>query len=226
MPEAGLIASRFDSGEAGEWGQLLGAIPSDLPVPEKLVAAAVSNIHTVGDPQFGLWHIGERLGQAGRLDALQAISSRSAELEQGLRQWRARLGEIDAARLLLSEMIEGLRAGQSRDWDDPDWVEGIVDPALLPQLFDALRADLEAQRDDPFGPSRALLRAILRIGGEEAVRRYDELIFSSEESRFKFLRLHREDVIQSELRRVGQLRAPDVAASLGVPVLELEEGHV
>jgi hypothetical protein len=117
-------------------------------------------------------------------------------------------------------MIEGLKSQRNRDWDDPGWLEGVTDSELLPDLFDALLLDLEHERDDPFGPGRSLHRAILRIGGEEAVRRYDELIASSDEPRFKFLRLWRDEVVQSELRAVGQSRAGEVAAALSVPNLD------
>ena len=190
-------------------------------MPDAVVDAMVEHIQRVDDPQAGLWNIGRRLELARRLDALQAISSRGDDLERGLRVWRARLGETDAARSLLRELTDAVKAGKYRDWDDPDWLEGVSDPVLLPDLFEALRADLQVKRDDPFGPSRFLHRAILRIGGDEAIKGYDELIGASEESRFKFLRIHRDDVVQAELRKVGQEAAADIAGALGLPVLEI-----
>jgi hypothetical protein len=50
------------------------------------------------------------------------------------------------------------------------------------------------------------------------VRLYDELIASSDDSRFKFLRIQRDEIVQSELRKAGQHEAVIVAERLDVPV--------
>lgn len=193
-------------------------------MPAAVIDSIIEHVDSVEEPDFDLWHIGERLAGEGRLDALQALSANGDELERGLRQWRAGLGEFEAARLLLVEMTPALREGRRREWDDAEWLEGSTSPDLLPLLFDALAAALEVETDDPFGPARALQRAIYRIGGDEAVRSYDELIASSDESRFKFLRLHRDELVQAELRRAGQARVAEVAEALELPVLEPMEG--
>lgn len=224
-PESAAIAAAgLDSNSAGVWGQLLSAIPSEVEVPGAVIDAIVERVRVVDDVRFDLWQIGERLMRAGRLDALQVLATYGDEFERGLRPWRARLGEADAARALIAEMIEAIKAGSHREWDDPDWLEGVREPDLLPALFEALHAELESAREDPFGPSRAINRAILRIGGEEAVRRYDGLIEQSDDSRFKFLRIQRDEVVQSELRRAGQAQAAKVARKLDLPVLEIDQG--
>jgi hypothetical protein len=50
---------------------------------------------------------------------------------------------------------------------------------------------------------------------------YYPLIESSDESRFKFLRLQRDEIVQAELRAAGQLKAGEVARRLEVPTLDL-----
>jgi len=217
---AAKAAEMLDSDDSAPWGQLLSAIPSDQEVPDAVIDAMVDRVRTVDNPHGGLWNIGQRLGGAGNLGALQAISSRSDALESGLRVWRARLGETEAASSLLGDLTGAVKEGKGREWDDPEWLEGVSDPVLLPDLFEALRADLMVERDDPFGPSRYLHRAILRIGGDDAVKGYDELMSTSDESRFNFLRIHRDDVVQAELRKIGQESAADVARTLGLPVLD------
>jgi hypothetical protein len=65
----------------------------------------------------------------------------------------------------------------------------------------------------------SLLSAIRRIGGAEAVAGYDELMGSSNESAFRFMRASRGEVVQDVLNQSGQTLAPVVAASLGMPFI-------
>ena len=113
-----------------------------------------------------------------------------------------------------------LKEGTTLHRDDAGWLEGVAHADLLPPLFEALRAAVATEADSPLGVSTAITRAIYRIGGEEAVRMYDALIASSDDSRFKFLRLQRDEVVQAELRLAGQLKAREVAERLNLPSLE------
>jgi hypothetical protein len=161
---------------------------------------------------------------------LQAFSMKSSELERRLRPWRARLGERRAGKALLEEVTAALQEGPLWDSDDAELLDGISHPALLPQPFEALAAAVCAEVESPCGISGSLGRAIRRIGGAEAVRMYDNLIERSDDSHFKFLRLQRDEILQVELRSIGQLRAAEVAERLGVPALDpappaSREGH-
>jgi hypothetical protein len=46
------------------------------------------------------------------------------------------------------------------------------------------------------------------------------VIASSDDSRFKFLRLQRDEIVQAELRLAGQKRAAGIASRLEVVALE------
>ncbi len=224
--EAALLAARScDATGVRPWAQLVSAIPSEERVPDEVVAALLTSASepTVAEPDFELWTIGERFVTERRLDGLQALSAKSAELERRLRPWRARLGETEAARLLLDELNAALKEGQRFDHDEPHWLDGVGDSVLLPQLFAALEVAIKTEGESPFGVSRPIGRAIYRIGGDDAVRTYDELIASSDDSRFKFLRLQRDEIVQAELRAAGQLKAGEVAERLRLPVLEASD---
>lgn len=217
-----IAAGSCTSAGVRPWSQLISSIPAEATVPAEVVDAIVTHMSepTVPEPDYELWAIGERFVKEGRLDALQALSTKNEELERRLRPWRARLGDPGAAETLLIEMIAAISAGQRFDRDEENWLEGVSEPKLLGLLFEALGAALATEGDSPFGVSAALGRAIYRIGGDEAVLRYDELIASSDDSRFKFLRLQRDEIVQAELRVAGQRRSAEVAAAIGSPVLE------
>ena len=93
----------------------------------------------------------------------------------------------------------------------------------MSDLFGALKLAALIDEDVPRPFVSALVRAIHRIGGEEAVQLYDELITSSDDSRFKFLRIQRNEIVQTELRKAGQAAAASVAEHLGVPVFAAAE---
>jgi hypothetical protein len=221
--EAVLLAARScDSSSVRPWAQLIGAVPDEVRVPDEVVEALLAHVSelTPKEAEIELWTLGDRFVRDGRLDALQALSGRGSQFDVALRPWRARLGEIEAARLLLNELVANLREQKRFDRDEVEWLNGVRDEGLLASLFDALAPALRLEDDSPFGVSGAIGRAIYRIGGDEAVRTYDELIASSDESRFKFLRLQRDEVVQKELRAIGQANAAEVAARLQVAALE------
>jgi hypothetical protein len=121
---------------------------------------------------------------------------------------------------LLETLTANLREEEQVHRDSAEWLDGVQDEALLVLLFDALGLAVRVEGDSPLGISGAIGRAIYRIGGDEAVRMYDELIAGSDDSRFKFLRLQRDEIVQAELRMTGQACATDVASRLQLVTLE------
>lgn len=215
-------ADSCDSPSVRPWANLVGAIPTEVRIPEDVVNAIVAHVSepTLDEPDFELWQIGDRFAREERLDELQALSEKNEQLEARLRPWRAQLGDAEAARILLEDLETALSEGKRFDRDDANWLDGVSDAALLPQLFRSLSVALLSEDDSPFGISSSIGRAIHRIGGDDAVRMYDELIASSDESRFKFLRMQRDEIVQAELRKYGQEHAVDVAIHLNVPIID------
>ncbi len=227
--DAALLAARScESSSVRPWAQLVGAIPDDVRVPDEVVETLLAHVSelTPKEAEFELWTLGNRFVREGRLDALQALSERGSRFDDGLRQWRARLGEQEAARLLIDELIANLREGKRFDRDDAEWLDGVHDEGLLASLFAALALAIRLEDDSPFGVSGAIGRAIYRIGGDDAVRTYDGLIASSDDSRFKFLRLQRDEIVQAELRRAGQAAAVEVGAQLGLARLDPDDDAI
>ncbi len=207
--------------EPRTWYQLLASIPTSEPLLDEVIRALVENLRRPGSDghDFDLAYIGTRLAEAEELGALQALSQNHAEISQALLPARAQLGDADAAETLLLQTAVALEGGVRVDRDENLWLGGVRDGRLLPLLFRALEAELRTERDDPFGIRNNLIGAINRIGGEDAVRRYDELIERSTESPFKFLRIARDELVQNELQAAGQLEAEQVATRIGVPLL-------
>lgn len=221
-----LAAGSLDSASLRPWAQLIGAIPDAARVPDDVVEALLAHVSemTSKEAEIELWTVGDRFVRESRLDALQKLSETGTEFDAALRPWRSRLGEAEAARVLLEELVARMREGVRLDRDDAEWLEGVNDGALLTALFEGLALAIRSEDDSPFGVSGALGRAIYRIGGDEAVRMYDELIGSSDDSRFKFLRMQRDEIVQAELRRAGQATAVEVHKRLGLGWLDPERG--
>ena len=240
-----LAASRCESSDARPWGDLIAAIPEKAP-PAVVDAVVERTNDSREEHNFDLRAIGDGLVRARRLDALQALSAKNETFERVLKTYRAQLGEVESARVLLAELTDGLEAGRFGEIrrepgayperppqgvriraafssDDPEWLEGVGSEELLPELFGALKLAALIDEDVPRPFVSALVRAIHRIGGEEAVRLYDKLITTSDDSRLKFLRIQRNEIVQADLRKAGQAAAASVADQLGVPVFASTE---
>ena len=50
---------------------------------------------------------------------------------------------------------------------------------------------------------------------------YDDLIAGSDDSRFKFLRLQRDEIVQVQLRVAGQRHVSEVAKRPNIPALDV-----
>jgi hypothetical protein len=217
--EGAELAARAEATDVRSWEQVVSAIPSDTPVPEAVVGAIVEKMRTVqrDDDLMFLPYIGRRLVESGQIDALRALIAVDERFATALQPTLAAAGDTEATRGLLERLQNDLAAGRSTHHLELEWLAGAHDPQLLAPLFACLSAALSRPAEDPFGALPSLSSAIRRIGGVEAVRRYDDLIASSEESRFKFMASVRDDVAQDALRRAGQTSASSAAGALGLP---------
>ena len=183
--EAGAeLAARAEATDVRSWEQVVSAIPSDTPLPEAVVGAIVGKMRTVqrDDDVLFLPYIGQRLVESGQVDALHALIAADERFATALQPTLAAAGDTDATRGLLERLQDDLAAGRSTHHLELEWLNGAHDGQLLEPLFACLSAALSRPADDPFGAVPSLISAIRRIGGVEAVRRYDDLIASSEES--------------------------------------------
>jgi hypothetical protein len=223
-----LAVRRTQSAAVRIWGQLVSAVPTEADLPGVLVSAMVDRMREYDTEKdyFSLAYIGRRLRESRRLDALRELASVSEDFSSVLRKPLAAAGDVDAAAELLSEVHESLLRGERVDRDDSEWLLGVADSDLLSPLFDALVAAYARGLDDPFDVTGLLISAIRRIGGDEAVRKYDTLIEGSDDPRVKFLRRARDEIVGEELRKLGRKAAPVAAASLGLPFFGRQEGTV
>jgi hypothetical protein len=238
-----LAASRCESSDARPWADLIAAIPREVPAAVVDAVVELANESTA-EHHFDLRAIGAGLVRAERLDALRKLSEKNELFERILRTYRAQLGELESGRVLLAQLTNDLDAGRygeirrepgperprqtlatnpAYSADDPEWLEGVRSDELLPDLFGALELAALIDEDVPRPLVSALFRAIHRIGGEEAVCLYDELIDSTDDSRLKFLRIQRNEIVQTELRKSGQAAARSVAERVGANVLAATE---
>jgi hypothetical protein len=168
-------------------------------------------------------YVGRRLAAAGNLQVLAELMEVSETFASQLMPSLASAGDVDAAAALLDQLAASLAAGHSMDRLELEWLSGVQHASLLGQLFAAVRAALGAGEDRSITVLSALISAIRRIGGAEAVAQYDELMVSSDEPSFRFMRANREEVVQDELKRAGRRAAQDTAALLGLPFLNEAE---
>ena len=213
------VAEICDSSEAQAWSHIIGAVPGRLP--DVLVEAITERLREGGRHQYELRSIGDRLAAEGHIDALRQLSQVSDDFTVTFRPHLAQAGDPEALQLLIDQLVSDLRQGRRPDSEDLRWLDGARDPALLPKLFEALLLAFKSPLNsdgrafsDTVTPLRA---AIIEIGGEGALRLYDEIL--EREDDVQFLRLQREDVLQVELLRDGLAAVPDACLSLGLPYL-------
>lgn len=214
-------AARVDVTDVRTWEQIVSAVPDDIDLPNELIAAMVERMRTLDrdDDILFLRHIGRRLAEAGQTDALRELIGVDERFAAELMPALAATGDVTAIRALLETLAADLDAGGSADHLELEWLNGARDPGLLEPLFNCLRAALGTAGDGPLGAVPSLISTIRRVGGVEAVRRYDELIASSDKSSFKFMRRSRDEVAEDVLEAAGQRDAPAAAAALALPYL-------
>ena len=208
-----------DSPDAQAWSHIIGAIPGRLP--DLLVEAITEHLREGERDKYELRSVGDRLAAEGQIEALRQLSDVSDDFAVTFRPHLAQAGDPDALQLLIDQLVSDLRQGRRPDSEDLRWLEGARDPTFLPKLFEALLLAFKSPLNDDgraFSDTGTPLRAaIIQIGGEEALRLYDEILERDDD--VQFLRLQREDVLQAELLRDGLADVPDACSSLGLPYL-------
>jgi len=220
-PDGAQEAARTDASDVRTWEQIISAVPNGVDLPDHLVAAMVGRLRTLDrdDDVLFLSNIGRRLADAGRTDELRELVGVDERFAAGLTPSLAAAGDVPAIQGLLDALANDLRAGRSTDHLELDWLNGARDRRLLEPLFTCLKTALETGGDGPLGSVPSLISTIRRLGGIEAVHRYDELIASSDKSSFKFMRQSRDEVTEDVLKSAGQRAALAAAAALGLPYL-------
>jgi hypothetical protein len=180
-----------------------------------------------GPECYNLRWLGRRMLENGRRDLAERIAARSDGFAALLKPLLASIGDVPTQRRLVKELKERLRMSAVPGEDDLDWLGGVESEQLLAGLFKILDEnwkldDRPAARvrvgfglHDLFNP---LQEAIARIGGRQAVARYDALLVQGGD--FRWLRASRERVAAAELLADAQRFGPAAARSLGLPVLD------
>ncbi len=199
------------------WSVALRGSPK--PLAPAVARAAAGAAAVSKDDEWSIREIAERLLEEEQAVAnLRVLASEPANKRVVL-PYLAKAGDPGAAHELLVELRARLNAGEVPDREDVIWLDAVADPAELPWLFECLEQAAAKAERSPFGPFGPLQAAIARIDGEEAVRRYDDLLAREPFEGAQFLRSQRDGVLQDQLRAVGLKAARSVLAELSLPVL-------
>lgn len=216
--------------DARTWRELLNSVPD--PLPARLIKAVTERLRTF-EADYELSEIVRRLTDARHLEALLALSRVSDEIADLIRPYLAQLGDDGALNRLLDDLAHDLEAGYRSDHDELNWLVGTTgNPAYLEKLFECLvlahrgreaRTPVRPRRGrralaswgpmiDPMSP---LIQAIRRIGGEDAVARYDQVLDTVDDT--EFLRLQRDAIAEALLAEHGVEAGVQAAESGGLP---------
>ncbi len=219
------------AGEPERWRQFLSCCEDPLPNPVLLACAEQLNaeLPEEGTQHYDLRWLARRILENGRRDLAERIAARSEGFTTMLEPLLASSGHVPTQCRLVKELKERLRTSPVPGEDDLQWLGGVESEQLLAGLFKILGEnwkldDRPAARvqsgfglHDLFNP---LQEAIARIGGREAVARYDALIAQGGD--FHWLRASRDRIAAAELLSDAQRFGPGAARALGLSVLDPE----
>ncbi|MFP5387842.1 MAG: NACHT domain-containing protein [Thermoleophilia bacterium] len=206
-------------GRAELWKQLLEAANGYRE--EALVEVLVAQLHPGPNEEGTVADIARVLARHRRLKELRELSKRNALLGEQLRPYLAQAGDAAAIDAMLAELIADLR-GQAHIDRGFQWLGGATVDRFLTGLFEAVSCLEEGRTSPPDGRwelEAALHETIRRIGGEAAIRGYDELL---KDERHRFLRLRRDVIVMQELLTMGLEALEEAARAAGVPALPPE----
>ena len=211
-----LLAEDFGD-EASRWQTVVVATPD--PLPASLADALPRRIQAIDD-EHAIGYIIDRLRSGGYRDALRALASHHESVEDRVRRALAALGDVEAQRVLLSALIEDFRTAEGIDSDDISWLQGVRDGSLLALLFEALPASYN-HRPGALGFNNTMTPihdAIRRVGGLDAVKRYDNLLAQHPRpwDGAQFVRIHRDEVLEDGLDLAASAHAPAFRRAVGL----------
>lgn len=211
--------SRAIGPKAQTWKQLLEA--ADGHAETEVIEALALGLSPDPEESGYVAEIARRLAERHRVDGLRELARRNPHLEAELRPFLAHGGDAAAIDRMLGDLIAELKSESHIDRGF-QWLGGIGDSHFLPQLFVALSLADQGRPSPPDGRwelETILNETIRKIGGEAAIRGYDELL---EDEERRFFRLRREVIVAQELMVEG-LKALGIAAqSAGVPLLAVD----
>lgn len=205
--------------KAQTWKQLLEA--GNGHAETEVVEALVLGLRPDSGESGYVVEIAGRLAERHRVDGLRELATRNPHLGAELRPFLARSGHAASINRMLEDLIAELGSESHIDRGF-HWLGGIEDRRFLPQLFRALSLVDSEQSSAPDGRwelETTLHETIRRIGGEAAIRGYDELLENEER---RFLRLRREVIVAQELMVEGLKALEDAARSAEVPLLAVD----
>lgn len=205
--------------KAQTWKQLLDA--ANGYAEAEVVEALIQGLSPDPEESSYVTEIARRLAERHRVDGLRELASRNPHLGVELRPFLARGGDAVAIDRMLGDLIVELE-GDSHIDRGFQWLDGIEDGQFLPRLFVALPLANEGRPSPPDGRwelETALHETIRKIGGEAAIRGYDELL---KDEKRRFFRLRREVIVAQELMVEGLKALHAAARSAGVPVLAID----
>jgi hypothetical protein len=209
-------AQNLDADTAEPWVRLCGAIPGMLPLD--VVNAAAVHITTA---DVYLREVLNRLLAERRIPALRKLAKVSGEVGEAAAYFVARAGDVRAQRRCLVTLMSEFGTDKAIHSDDLSWMQGITDEALLPGLFDALVAAYRHRNTDYNDAMTPIHEAIRRIGGADAIRRYDDLM-AQDPTAFdgvQFERHQRDNLVDDLLCAAGEQSRAPLLADLGLPSL-------
>lgn len=217
-------AELLEAPELERWLQLLGVCSE--PTPEEVFTQIAEHARSArSDHELAL--LAQQMVRSGNESAARGLAEAYPAFAAALRPALAANGEVEIQRDLLRELLARVRGGERPRREEAYWLTGLRDEAVLPELFELLRLVWESQ---PRGTDRdwfhydlvnPVITAIAAIGGEGAVRGYDDLIAGG--SVLRWLRPQRAELAQAIIDSVGLSVADTAAQAAGVPILNRDE---
>ena len=192
-----------------------------VPPPESVLDACANSVESdPNEPEYTIRLI-QRLSEYGGVSPARAWAERDGVAARALRPVLAAVGDLDAQRSLLDELVVDVRGGRAHPRDELAWMSNLRAPEFLETLFEILDLTYPSAADAPksgWNIRDALtptLEAITRIGTRDAVTRYDALLARRDDRRW--LREQRNQIAAAVLRAKGDDAASGATAVLDLP---------
>jgi SIR2-like domain/NACHT domain len=203
------------------WQRLLDCCTA--PPPEFVVEACTASVETDADSSEDTTYLMQRLVAGGPTDGALAWAARDPIAARALRPLLALEGDIEAQRLLVHELREDTRVSRPWSRDELGWMSALREPEFLEPLFAILETTYSPSAVMPKSSGWTLhdvltptLEAIVKIGGRDAVRRYDVLLARGDDLRW--FRTQRNRIAAEVLLAKGNVALPAAVDAARVPL--------